>query len=88
MTLKFRLKGLAETFIEDLTCPNCKYCSDLENDFKTDQTKITECGIVVVAECNLCGEIFVPENQKLGLINPKLLSSALTTESIINKKKP
>lgn len=88
MALKFRLRGLAETFIDELTCPNCRYCSDSENDFKTDDTKITESGIIIVAECNFCGEIFVPENQKVGVINPKLLSSALVTESVVKKLPP
>ena len=84
MALKFRLKGLAETFIDFLNCPCCGYSSDIEDDFATDLTKITPEGIIVVAECRFCGEIFVPEAQQLGVLNPRLLSIAIENEKKIN----
>jgi hypothetical protein len=81
MALKFRLKGLAETFLEHIQCPACgKNGSDDEN-FGTDLTKVTYQGIVVVAECKDCGEIFVPGAQRLGVINPDGLKQAVAKDS-------
>ena len=38
-------------------------------------------GIVAVIECLLCGNIFVPEGQKLGVINNGRLRDAVENDS-------
>ena len=70
MALKFRLKGLAETFIEEITCPACGTRGTDDQHFTTELTKVTFEGIVVVVQCRSCGEIFVPRTQRMGVLNP------------------
>lgn len=83
MPLKFRLKGLAETFIDRLTCPCCGHDGGEEGDkdFSTDLTRVTYDGIIVVIRCGICGFIFVPDGQRLGVINPRKLRSAVERDS-------
>lgn len=81
MALKFRLKGLAETFLDEITCPHCGMRGTDDNDFITDLSKVTFMGIVVVAQCKSCGEIFVPENQRLGIVNYRALKDAVIKDS-------
>ena len=81
MALKFRLKGLAETFVEEITCPHCGLRGTDDNDFITDLSKVTLMGIVVVAQCKSCGEIFVPNNQRVGIVNYSALKSAAIKDS-------
>ena len=77
MALKFRLKGLAETFIESVSCPGCQVIGKDDELFSTDLTKVTFDGIIVVAQCKSCGEIFVPVTQRLGVLNPVELRKAV-----------
>jgi hypothetical protein len=77
MALKFRLKGLAETFLETITCPVCGTNGRDDEYFSTDYTKVTYDGIVVVAQCRRCGEIFVPDTQRYGVLNPAELRQAV-----------
>ena len=81
MALKFRLRGLAETFIENITCPHCGMRGSDDEDFLTDLSKVTFMGIVVVAQCKSCGEIFVPKNQRLGIVNYQALKDAVIKDS-------
>ena len=77
MALKFRLRGLAETFIESITCPMCGATGNDDQYFSTDHTKVTYDGIIVVVQCKSCGEIFVPDTQRLGILNPTELKKAV-----------
>lgn len=77
MALKFRLKGLAETFIDQITCPDCGATGSDDEHFSTELTKVTYEGIVVVVQCKSCGQIFVPSTQRLGVINPDKLREAV-----------
>lgn len=77
MALKFRLKGLAETFIESITCPICGVYGKDDEYFSTDHTKVTFDGIVVVVQCRRCGEIFVPQTQRFGVLDPAELKRAV-----------
>lgn len=77
MALRFRLNGLAETFIEEITCPCCKVKGSDDEFFSTELTKVTYDGIVVVVDCKRCGEIFVPQMQKLGIIDASQLKVAV-----------
>ena len=81
MALKFRLRGLAETFIEGITCPNCGSSGNDDSNFTTDHTRVTFDGIIVVVQCKGCNEYFVPEEQRLGVINPQDLKSAVYKDS-------
>lgn len=81
MALKFRLKGLAETFVEHITCPGCGACGNDDQHFMTDLTRVTYEGIVVVSECKSCGEIFVPELQRLGVVNRARLYEAVQKDA-------
>jgi hypothetical protein len=77
MALKFRLKGLAETFIEEITCLSCGARGSDDQQFATELTKVTFDGIIVVVQCRTCGEIFVPQTQRLGILNLKQLRDAV-----------
>lgn len=77
MALKFRLKGLAETFLEELTCPGCGNRGKDDELFSTEMTRVTFDGIVVIAECKICGELFVPTTQRLGVISQQQLRLAV-----------
>ena len=77
MALKFRLKGLAETFIDEIKCPACGLLGSDDENFATELTKVTLEGIIVVVQCKTCGEIFVPRTQRLGVINPEALRAAV-----------
>jgi uncharacterized Zn finger protein len=77
MALKFRLKGLAETFIEEIHCPECGSSGKDDQYFSTELTKVTLEGIVVVVQCRGCGEIFVPVSQRLGILDPEALRLAV-----------
>jgi hypothetical protein len=82
MALKFRLKGLAETFIDEIECPNCGNCGSDDTNFSTELTKVTFDGIIVVTQCRSCAEIFVPEVQKMGVINPDALKNAVKQDHL------
>jgi len=79
MALKFRLKGLAETFVDNVCCPGCGYDGgpNGEKGFATERTKVTYDGIVVVLECEQCETIFVPYEQRHGIINVWALREAV-----------
>jgi C4-type Zn-finger protein len=77
MALKFRLKGLAETFVEEIACPGCGTCGSDDQHFTTELTKVTFEGIIVVVQCRSCGEIFVPQTQRMGILNPDELRMAV-----------
>jgi hypothetical protein len=83
MSLKFRLKGLAETFIDKISCPECGHDGGEDGDkgFYTELTRVTYDGIIVVVRCGICGNIFVPDGQKLGVINPQKLRTAVEKDS-------
>ncbi|MBX7145568.1 MAG: hypothetical protein K1X79_14045 [Oligoflexia bacterium] len=81
MALKFRLKGLAETFIEEITCPCCGVIGNDDQSFSTELTKVTFEGIIVVVQCKSCAEIFVPDSQRLGILNPDELRRAVEKDS-------
>lgn len=83
MPLKFRLRGLAETFIDQVKCHKCGNDGGESGDdgFETSHTKVTLDGIVVVLECRICGFIFVPDNQRVGVINPRRLRKAVERDS-------
>lgn len=77
MSLRFRLKGLAETFIEELCCPSCGHKSKDDQFFSTEMTRVTFDGIVVIAQCKVCSELFVPLTQRLGILSQKALNEAV-----------
>lgn len=77
MALKFRLKGLAETFIDKITCPHCGLAGSDDQHFATELTRVTFDGIIVVVQCKTCGEIFVPDTQRLGVLDPMQLRRAV-----------
>jgi len=77
MALKFRLRGLAETLLDEITCPCCAARGNDETTFSTELTKVTLEGIIVVAQCRSCSEIFVPATQRLGVLNPGELQAAV-----------
>ncbi len=81
MALKFRLKGLAETFVEQIVCSECGMSGNDDEHFSTELTKVTYDGIIVVAQCRHCGEIFVPGTQRLGVLNPSQLREAVMKDS-------
>ena len=81
MALKFRLKGLAETFLDSITCPSCGVNGNDDEHFATDLTRVTYDGIVVVAQCRACHEIFVPDSQRLGVIDSGRLREAVSKDS-------
>lgn len=82
MALKFRLKGLAETFIDELQCPSCGIIGVDDENFSTEFTKVTFDGIIVVAQCKTCCEIFVPNTQRLGVLNPDKLREAVEKDHL------
>lgn len=82
MALKFRLKGLAETFIEEIVCPCCGTTGNDDQSFTTELTKVTYDGIIVVVQCKSCAEIFVPSSQRLGVLNPEELKKAVQKDSV------
>ena len=81
MALKFRLKGLAETFIDHISCPACGAIGNDDQNFGTELTRVTLEGIIVVVQCKACGEIFVPESQRLGVLDPTELRKAVEKDS-------
>lgn len=81
MALKFRLKGLAETFIDSITCPCCGVSSTDDQHFTTELTRVTFEGIIVVMQCRSCAEIFVPGTQRLGVLNPDQLKLAVEKDA-------
>jgi len=82
MALKFRLKGLAETFVDSITCPCCGAVGSDDQNFTTEFTKVTFQGIIVVVQCKECREIFVPSTQRLGVINNEALRVAVEKDSV------
>ena len=81
MALKFRLKGLAETFIDEIRCPRCGACEADDRLFSTDLTRVTYEGIIVVVQCKICKEISVPNTQRLGVLDPSELKRAVERDS-------
>jgi len=82
MALKFRLKGLAETFIDYIECPHCHICESDDQSFSTEFTRVTLEGIIVIVQCRKCAEIFVPSSQRLGVLDPKQLRKAVELDSV------
>lgn len=83
MALKFRLRGLAETFVSSFKCSKCGNDGGEsgEEQFTTEHTKVTFDGIVVVVKCEVCSNVFVPHDQKLGVINKSRLKAAVHHDS-------
>ena len=83
MPLKFRLKGLAETFVDNLRCPSCKNDGGESGDegFHTDLSRVTFDGIIVVIQCDHCSQIFVPDGQRFGILNSQKLRRAVEKDS-------
>ena len=90
MALRFRLKGLAETFVEALKCPICGHDGGEDGDqgFATDHTRVTYQGIVVVISCERCSHVFLPDAQKNGVINPRRLREAVDRDCLVTGQKP
>ena len=82
MALRFRLKGLAETFIDEVRCPCCGTYSVEDDCFGTELTRVTLVGIVVIVDCISFGEIFVPEGQNLGIIDQEALEEAVQLDHV------
>jgi ribosomal protein S27E len=82
MALKFRVKGMAETFIDSIRCPGCGVAGPDDQHFATENTKVTFEGIIVVVQCKVCSEIFVPSSQRLGILNYSALCSAVEKDSV------
>lgn len=80
MALRFRLKNLAETVIEELKCPGCGLIANDEKLFSTDLTRLTVDGIVVIAECRCCGEVFVPIGQRTGIMDVRNFRQVIQNE--------
>jgi uncharacterized OB-fold protein len=81
MGLRFKLRGMAETFIDSIKCPKCGALGHDDTHFTTELTRVTNDGIIVVMECKTCSEIFVPITQRLGVINSQSLRSAVEKET-------
>lgn len=94
MALKFRLRGLAETFVEEVVCPCCGHSASTagpesqrfskdsrDQSLQTEHTKVTLSGIVVVVQCVSCEHVFIPRDQKLGVLNHKKLHDAVERDS-------
>lgn len=81
MAIKFRLRGLAETFVNSISCPECGTHGQDDAQFATELTKVTLEGIVVVVQCRECHEIFVPNEQRCGVINSAQLRRAVERDS-------
>lgn len=83
MALKFRLKGLAETFVEAIRCPTCGHDGGDQGDqgFRTEFTRVTYDGIVVVVECDACHNVFLPGGQRNGVLNSQKLRLAVEKDS-------
>jgi hypothetical protein len=77
MSLRFRLRGLAETFLEEVSCPCCGNKGRDDQFFSTEMTRVTFDGIVVIVQCRLCAEIFIPNNQRMGIVSQKALKEAV-----------
>ena len=86
MALKFRLKGLAETFVDSVRCPCCGNDGGDQGDegFRTDCSKVTYEGIIVVVNCEFCGHAFLPDGQRVGIINSEKLRMAIERDYKIN----
>ncbi len=84
MPLKFRLKGRAETFVDQIRCPCCGHDGGDDGDqgFKTELTRVTFDGIIVVIQCCVCGWVFVPDGQRHGVINSEKLRHAVERDSV------
>jgi hypothetical protein len=82
MALKFRVKGLAETFLESIECPCCGVAAVDDQYFTTEYTKVTLEGIIVVVQCKICSEIFVPNSQRLGVLDYPALCTAVEKDSV------
>jgi hypothetical protein len=81
MAIKFRLRGLAETFIERIHCPGCGLKSTDDTEFSTELTRVSLQGIIVVLQCRQCSEIFVPQNQRLGIVDQTELRLAVERDA-------
>ena len=81
MALKFRLRGLAETFVDTISCPCCGTIGSDDQNFSTEFTKVTYEGIIVVVQCKACNEIFVPNTQRLGILDTAALKVAVEKDS-------
>ncbi len=81
MALKFRLRGLAETFVDTIACPCCGTLGSDDQNFSTEFTKVTYEGIIVVVQCKACNEIFVPTTQRLGILDSAALKVAVEKDS-------
>jgi hypothetical protein len=81
MALKFKLRRVAETYLEFIQCPSCgTYSEDIDH-FTSELTRVTFEGVVVVCRCTICGEIFIPPNQRIGVISFKNLKDLILRDA-------
>ena len=85
MALRFRLKGLAETCLDRVICPECGHncAGETHQGECTKLTKVTFDGIIVVIECAECGYVFVPKGQRFKVINQQQLRFAVEKDSFL-----
>ncbi|MEM4379949.1 MAG: hypothetical protein QXL01_04600 [Thermoplasmatales archaeon] len=81
MALRFKLRRVAETYVEEIECPCCGHYSEDIDGFTTELTRVTFQGIIVVCRCNVCGEIFLPFNQRVGVISFKNLKDLILRDA-------
>jgi hypothetical protein len=86
MGIRFRLSGLAETYIDFIKCPNCGCTGQDDTMFSTELTKVTFEGIVAVLQCRVCSEFFVPDTQRLGVLDCNKLRLAVEKDLIKGEK--
>jgi uncharacterized Zn finger protein len=81
MGLKFRLRGLAETMVDYIRCPECGSDGVDDSAFATEQVKVTFEGIAIIFQCRCCGEIFVPDTLQLGVQSADELKAAVERDA-------
>ena len=77
----YQVKETFENGVRKIDCPCCGANGIDDSNFSTEHTKVTYQGIVIVLECKHCDEIFVPQNQRLGIVDSGQLKMAVSYDS-------
>lgn len=84
MGVRIRLKGLGQTIVHELYCPNCEISED-DTDLldqlivSTDAVPTYE-GIFATVKCHVCGFFYIPEHQDVEIIDDRELKLKILSD--------
>lgn len=80
MSVLYKLKGVAETRIEEVCCPRCEVSEDdIDDFFDIENIFPTFEGIIATVKCFSCGFYYIPE-QEIEIVDDRKLKIGVSKD--------